>query len=573
MAKGVGVWVADNNIWFCFGSRSSRRNLIQHGLPKGFSAVARNDRRVHPELDGQDVDLEIFKAENTNLNFYCSDEGRFALAIWGLCFDVDNGRADSAARAIFATVEKGWLTPLKDLGGLFVAMLHDRKCHSLQIFGDVLAIRPFFYLESGGALVGASRALDLARVTPGRARVSKSMLALSAYSGQEVTGGALIEGVRRLPAAQRLEWCNGAAALKALYRAYQPAEAAGTRDTAEQIYDIAKQSTRWWCGSTARVSVGLSGGFDSRLLVALLARQSDIDLKVLHVTTHSSETRAAHAVAGQLAVNLHELPASGHIWDQYGQSQLMHEMATGFPITKNLNYLLATEDSAFRLANGFLGEHIIRGYFDNVLQKKEEAYSEKDLFHGLYQYCTKNKVNNIFKTTDIGFLRELSYEELHNYFINIKMVLGRKVGSFNILTRQRNYISNNFLQNLSQHEPIIPIYDPRLVRMKLERPYSDFVPETFKTLFQLFYPQLAAIPRGDPAHEHRCKLVSQQARYLLWQLPRLELGRILNWKWLLPRLAHAGFARRFAYVPTALMKLARIEQICRDNDIALDWRF
>lgn len=567
------MWLADNNIWFCFGTQRARRNLIRNGLPKGFSPVVAEVRRAGAQFNGQDVDLEVFATQNTTLNVYCSDEGRFTLTVWGPCFDVGDGRADTAARAIFATAEMEWIKPLDDLGGLFVAVLHDRKCQSLQIFGDVLAIRPFFYLESGGALVGASRALDLARVSPGGAKASKSMLALSACSSQEVTGGALIEGVSRLPAARRFSWCNGAGELKELYPAYQPAEAIGVEETAKQIHDLVKQSTRWWCGSATQVSVGLSGGFDSRLLVGLLAGQPDIGLKVLHVATHPSETRAAWAVAEQLSLNLEVLPAPGHIWDQYGRSRLMHEMATGFPITKNLNYLLATEASSCRLANGFLGEHIVRGYFDNVLQKYEDDSSEEELAQSLYDYYTKDKLNNMFLNDSAYSFTKKSMQKFKEHFLSFNFVRGRAVGTFNMLSRQRNYISNNFLQNLARHEPIIPIFDPRIVRIKFERPYTDFVPETFQTLFALFYPRLAAIPRGDTVHTHRCKILSEQARHLLWQLPRMELGRILNWKWLLPRLAHAGFARRFAYVPTALMKLARIEHICRDHDIDLDWRF
>jgi asparagine synthase (glutamine-hydrolysing) len=201
---------------------------------------------------------------------------------------------------------------LSHLRGMFSFGLWDVKRKRLLAARDHLGQKPFFYSFGAQGFAFASeikglRALD-------RRRQRMNMAALDQYLGLRLIDAPLtmFEGIHKLPPGHLLTFEPGVEPrVRRYWRLTQEPKFTGSEDALlDELEDKLEQALRLHLESDVPVGAFLSGGMDSSLLVAMLARK----LKVKQLPTFTmglsyqrfDEAPAARAVAKLFNTEHHE---------------------------------------------------------------------------------------------------------------------------------------------------------------------------------------------------------------------------------------------------------------------------
>src|SRR5262249_55886608 len=130
-------------------------------------------------------------------------------------------------------------------------------------------------------------------------------------------------------------------------------------DVAGDIHDIVTRTTRRLVAEAGPVTIPLSGGYDSRYLLALWVESGAPIHRLINVSFNRNEGFVAQQVANALGAPLNVIPVPGSIWDIY--DVFYHFMADGFPVSKFVTYCIAQSAPDVPAVNGFLGDNLVRG--------------------------------------------------------------------------------------------------------------------------------------------------------------------------------------------------------------------
>ena len=219
---------------------------------------------------------------------------------------------NSDCEVIIALYERHGDNLLSYLRGMFAFALWDTKRKRLLAARDHLGQKPFFYSfgEQGFAFaseIKALRALD-------RRRQRMNLAALDQYLGLRLIDAPLtmFEGIHKLPPGHLLAFQSGMKPqIRRYWRLTQEPKLVGTEDALlDELEARLEQTLRLHLESDVPVGAFLSGGMDSSLLVAMLARK----LKVKQLPTFTmglayqrfDEAPAARAVAKLFNTDHHE---------------------------------------------------------------------------------------------------------------------------------------------------------------------------------------------------------------------------------------------------------------------------
>ena len=219
---------------------------------------------------------------------------------------------NSDCEVILALYERYGDNLLSHLRGMFAFGLWDVKHKRLLAARDHLGQKPFFYSFGAQGFAFASeikalRALD-------RRRMRMNLAALDQYLGLRLIDAPLtmFEGIHKLPPGHLLTFQPGLAPqVRRYWRLIQEPKLTGSEDSLlDELEAKLEQALRLHLESDVPVGAFLSGGMDSSLLVAMLARK----LKVKHLPTFTmglnyqrfDEAPAARAVAKLFNTDHHE---------------------------------------------------------------------------------------------------------------------------------------------------------------------------------------------------------------------------------------------------------------------------
>jgi len=197
------------------------------------------------------------------------------------------------------------------LRGMFAVAVWDARRRRLVLARDRLGVKPLFYTEHDGALLFASeiKAL-LAAGVPRRI----DPVALHDYLSFDFVPGpnTMFDGVSKLQAGHRLVW-DGSLKLDRYWDLPPPPEADGTADNVDALAAQLRTRLEDAVAATmvADVPVGafLSGGLDSSLVVALMARVAGRPVRTFSVGFHErsyDELPWARKVAAHCGADHHE---------------------------------------------------------------------------------------------------------------------------------------------------------------------------------------------------------------------------------------------------------------------------
>jgi asparagine synthase (glutamine-hydrolysing) len=196
--------------------------------------------------------------------------------------------------------------------GMFAAALWDRQEHALTLVRDRIGEKPLVYFWDGRVLGFAS---ELKALRPLHAsRIQAAALDVYLALGSIPAPLAIFENTHKLPAGHLLRWKQGSLSTQ---RWWFPecAEVPGTRGDAQKIEELlalVADSVRLRLRADVPVALALSGGIDSSVIAAEMARQG---ARVEAFTVTFAEDRTDFGFARQVAERCglahEEIPAEG----------------------------------------------------------------------------------------------------------------------------------------------------------------------------------------------------------------------------------------------------------------------
>jgi asparagine synthase (glutamine-hydrolysing) len=209
---------------------------------------------------------------------------------------------------------------VKKLRGMFAIALYDERQQSLLLARDRLGKKPLYYALWNGRLLFGSEIKALLAVAPQLAEPNLQGLLHFLYFGYIPDPHSAFRRIAKLPPAHLAEYRR--AVLKV--RQYWDVPAYGTQDPGgeeqclEQLERRLEEAVRMRLVSDVPLGALLSGGVDSSVIVALMARVSSSPVKTFTIGfghQDFNEAEYARQVAKRFGTEHHELVVEPNITD------------------------------------------------------------------------------------------------------------------------------------------------------------------------------------------------------------------------------------------------------------------
>ena len=198
------------------------------------------------------------------------------------------------------------------LRGMFALALYDRKRKSLLLARDRLGKKPLYYALFNGRLYFGSEIKALLAVAPQLAEVDPEGLLQFFYFGYVPDPHSAFKHIHKLPPGHLAEYGNG----KIKLRQYWDVPQYGAHDPGsdeaclEEMERRLEEAVRIRLISDVPLGAMLSGGVDSSLVVAMMARCSSVPVKTFSIgfgKADFNEAEYARLVAERFGTDHHEL--------------------------------------------------------------------------------------------------------------------------------------------------------------------------------------------------------------------------------------------------------------------------
>ena len=179
------------------------------------------------------------------------------------------GSGVEALAAVFASADPA--KALRAVDGEFAGAVYDRRTQTVRLVTDRSGLRALYWLEHHGDLVWASGLAALLGLPGFSPRIDGRAVDELVTCGHPIGERSLFEGVKLLPPATVLTWSRSQGVRLERYWWWDMLRPAGVRsldEAADELGRRLRQATAVLAPPEERVGVSLSGGLDSRALLA-----------------------------------------------------------------------------------------------------------------------------------------------------------------------------------------------------------------------------------------------------------------------------------------------------------------
>jgi asparagine synthase (glutamine-hydrolysing) len=198
------------------------------------------------------------------------------------------------------------------LRGMFAFALYDERRQSLLIARDRLGKKPLHYARQGNRLLFGSEIKAILAVAPELAEVNPEGLLQYFYFGYIPDPLTSFQKIHKLPPGHLLEWTNGEIKIRQYWNVprYGTHAPMTEEDCLEELERRLQEAVRIRLISDVPLGALLSGGVDSSIIVALMARVSSRPVKTFSIGFRAeqfNEAEYARLVAERFGTDHHEL--------------------------------------------------------------------------------------------------------------------------------------------------------------------------------------------------------------------------------------------------------------------------
>ncbi|MGA8509759.1 MAG: asparagine synthase (glutamine-hydrolyzing) [Candidatus Sulfotelmatobacter sp.] len=198
------------------------------------------------------------------------------------------------------------------LRGMFAIALYDERRQLLLLARDRMGKKPLHYALHQGRLLFGSEIKTILAVHPELAKVNPEGLLQYFYFGYIPDPHTAFQGIHKLPAGHLMEHCKGEVKIREYWDLpkYGTHPAMSEEECLQELERQLEEVVRIRLISDVPLGALLSGGVDSSIIVALMARVSSGPVKTFSIgfqAEHFNESEYARMVAERFGTDHHEL--------------------------------------------------------------------------------------------------------------------------------------------------------------------------------------------------------------------------------------------------------------------------
>lgn len=201
---------------------------------------------------------------------------------------------------------------VKKLRGMFAIALYDERQGMLLLARDRLGKKPLHYALHEGRLYFGSEIKTILAVQPDLAEIDHEGLLQYFYFGYIPDPSTAFRTIRKLPAGHLMEFRNGEIKIREYWNLpeYGTHPAISEQECLEELERRLQEAVRIRLISDVPLGALLSGGVDSSIIVALMARESTKPVQTFSIGFREekfNEAEYARQVAERFGTDHHEL--------------------------------------------------------------------------------------------------------------------------------------------------------------------------------------------------------------------------------------------------------------------------
>jgi len=266
------------------------------------------------------------------------------------------------------------------LRGMFAIALYDEKRKSLLLARDRLGKKPLYYALDRGRLYFGSEIKTMLALAPELAEVDAEGVLQFFYFGYVADPYSAFKKIRKLPPGHLAEYAHGEITI----RQYWDVPQYGTHDPGsdeaclEEMERRLEEAVRIRLISDVPLGAMLSGGVDSSIVVALMARCSSVPVKTFSIgfgKADFNEAEYARLVAERFQTDHHELTVDPDIVATLNQLTALMEEPFGDSSMIPTYYVsrLARQNVTVALS-GDGGDELFAGYDRYIVNWRRRRY-------------------------------------------------------------------------------------------------------------------------------------------------------------------------------------------------------
>jgi asparagine synthase (glutamine-hydrolysing) len=220
---------------------------------------------------------------------------------------------------------------VQKLRGMFAIALYDERRQLLLLARDRMGKKPLHYALHGGRLLFGSEIKAILALHPELAEINPEGLLQYFYFGYIPDPHTAFQRIHKLPAGHLMEYCKGEVKIRQYwtlpeYGTHPPMK---EEECLEELERQLEEAVRVRLISDVPLGALLSGGVDSSIIVALMARVSSSTVKTFSIGFQAEqfdESKYARLVAERFGTEHHELEVNPNLEETLTYlSQMMEE--------------------------------------------------------------------------------------------------------------------------------------------------------------------------------------------------------------------------------------------------------
>jgi asparagine synthase (glutamine-hydrolysing) len=440
-----------------------------------------------------------------------------------------NSRKDGDAEFILRLYEEFGEEFARYLNGAFALAIWNETERTLVLANDHLGLYPLYYTERNGRLTFASGVRALLADPELPADVDPLAVAQLLHFEYVLDTRTLLAGVHLLPPASVLTFRDGRLSIRSYWNLEfcDFSEPLGEAFYLDALVHHLSQAVARQASDDRRPGLLLSGGLDSRIVLALLVQMPTLD--ALHTFTFGTPRCDDARIAGELAA----AAGAQHQFFELKADYLLQVVEKGVRLTDGLEscvhmhalaYAHAQAEYTNVIYKGFMGDALLGSHLSRELWA---GYDDDTLSRRLFRdanLCGPEEQKRLFTREFRSLLAEDAvFTSFRALLDESKAKLAaNKQNHFDLRQRQRRFILNGVQLVRSQATVRLPFADKELVEFVLTIPPGLRLDRwlMIKALIRLS-PELARIPyqgTGMPLVECARDLRIRLERQIRWRL-------------------------------------------------------
>ena len=265
------------------------------------------------------------------------------------------------------------------LRGMFAIALYDKRRDKLLLVRDRFGKKPLHYALKNGVLYFGSEIKSILAADPTLAEPSASALMHFFYFGYVPDPHTAFMGIRKLPPAHWLEFTKGNISSKQYWDLPQFASLSiSERECLSRMEAVLTEAVRLRMISDVPLGALLSGGVDSSLVVALMAKVSPVPIKTFTISFGEqdfNESKYAAEVARRFGTDHHDLRIEADLWDTFEKlSTILDEPFADSSVVPTYHVSRLARQYVTVVLSGDGGDELFAGYDRYRVQRNRSRF-------------------------------------------------------------------------------------------------------------------------------------------------------------------------------------------------------